>query len=87
MRRVHNGLRVIDPDLATEAWEADPDTLTERERQILWRAGEGRSSQEIADELGLSDGTVRIYLSESISKLGAANRIEAARLARSKGWL
>lgn len=87
VRRVHNGLRVIDPDLASEAWDADPDPLTERERQILWRAGEGRSSQEIAEELGLSDGTVRNYLSESISKLGAGNRIEAARLARSKGWL
>ena len=87
VRRVHSGLRVIDPDLAAEAWETDPDPLTERERQILWRAGEGRSSQEIADELGLSDGTVRNYLSESISKLGAGNRIEAARLARSKGWL
>ncbi len=87
VRRVHSGLRVIDPDLAAEAWETDPDPLTDRERQILWRAGEGRSSQEIADELGLSDGTVRNYLSESISKLGAANRVEAARLARSKGWL
>lgn len=87
VRRVHRGLRVIDPDLATEAWQADPDPLTERERQILWRAGEGRTSQEIADELGLSDGTVRNYLSESISKLGAGNRIEAARLARTKGWL
>jgi len=87
VRRVHRGLRVIDPDLATEAWQADPDPLTERERQILWRAGEGRTSQEIADELGLPDGTVRNYLSESIGKLGAGNRIEAARLARSKGWL
>jgi two-component system response regulator DesR len=35
----------------------------------------------------LSEGTVRNYLSEAISKLGAANRTEAARIARSKGWL
>ena len=66
---------------------ADADPLTERERQILWRAGEGKSTGEIADELHLSEGTVRNYLSEAISKLGASNRVEAARLARAKGWL
>jgi two-component system, NarL family, response regulator DesR len=87
VRRVHQGQRVIDPELASEAWSSEPDPLTERERQILWRAGEGRSSADIAAELHLSEGTVRNYLSEAISKLGAANRIEAARLARAKGWL
>ncbi len=87
VRRVHQGLRVVDPDLALEAWDSGPDPLTERERQILWRAGEGKSSSEIADELHLSEGTVRNYLSEAISKLGASNRVEAARLARSRGWL
>lgn len=87
VRRVHRGLRVIDPDLAAEAWDTGPDPLTERERQILWRAGEGRSSQEIAEDLHLSEGTVRNYLSEAISKLGASNRVEAARMARAKGWL
>ncbi|MGH8202358.1 MAG: response regulator [Steroidobacteraceae bacterium] len=87
VRRVHRGQRVIDPELASEAWSSEPDPLTERERQILWRAGEGRSSGEIAAELHLSEGTVRNYLSEAINKLGAANRVEAARLARSKGWL
>src|ERR1700733_10606042 len=87
VRRVHRGLRVVDPDLAAEAWDSGPDPLTERERQILWRAGEGKSSGEIAEELHLSEGTVRNYLSEAISKLGASNRVEAARLARSKGWL
>jgi two-component system response regulator DesR len=87
VRRVHRGQRVIDPELAAEAWSSEPDPLTERERQILWRAGEGRSTGEIAAQLNLSEGTVRNYLSEAISKLGAANRIEAARLARAKGWL
>lgn len=87
IRRVHRGLRVVDPDLAAEAWAADPDPLTDRERQILQRAGDGKSTAEVARELGLSEGTVRNYLSESIAKLGVSNRIEAARLARSKGWL
>lgn len=86
LRRVVQGGRAIDPELAAEAWsEADP--LTDRERQVLRLAGEGRSGPEIAAELGLSDGTVRNYLSEAIGKLGVGNRIEAARLARRKGWL
>ena len=86
VRRVQRGLRVIDPELATEAW-SEPDPLTDRERQVLRLAGEGTSSVDIADQLSLSEGTVRNYLSEAISKLGAANRIEAARIARTKGWL
>jgi two-component system response regulator DesR len=86
VRRVHSGLRVIDPELATEAW-VEPDPLTDRERQVLRLAGDGMASFDIAAKLSLSEGTVRNYLSEAISKLGAANRVEAARIARSKGWL
>jgi two-component system response regulator DesR len=87
IRRVHTGLRAIDPALAAEAWSADADPLTDRERSILQRAGDGRSSAEIAAELRLSEGTVRNYLSEAIAKLGAANRTDAARIARANGWL
>jgi two-component system response regulator DesR len=87
IRRVHSGLRAIDPALAAEAWTADPDPLSDRERQILQRAGDGRTSAEIATELRLSEGTVRNYLSEAIAKLGATNRTDAARIARTRGWL
>ena len=87
IRRVHNGLRAVDPELAAEAWTAEADPLNDRERQILQRAGDGRSSAEIATELRLSEGTVRNYLSEAIAKLGAANRVDAARIARQRGWL
>jgi two-component system response regulator DesR len=86
IRRVAAGGRAVDPGLATEAW-TEPDPLTDRERQVLRLADEGRSSEAIARELKLSEGTVRNYLSEAIGKLGAGNRIEAARLARQKGWL
>jgi len=86
VRRVRQGLRVVDPELAAEAWgEADP--LTDRERQALRLAGEGLSGGEIAARLGLSEGTVRNYLSEAMNKLGAPNRVQAARIARAKGWL
>ncbi|NII09130.1 response regulator transcription factor [Oleiagrimonas sp. C23AA] len=86
IRTVHRGGRSIDPQLALEAWsEADP--LNDRERQVLRMAGEGQSAADIAAHLSLSHGTVRNYLSEAIGKLGVANRIEAYRLARQKGWL
>jgi|HubBroStandDraft_2_1064218.scaffolds.fasta_scaffold157760_1 two-component system response regulator DesR len=87
VRRVHAGMRAIDPALAAEAWSAEQDPLSDRDRQILRRAGDGRSSGEIAAELHLSEGTVRNYLSDAIAKLGAANRVDAARIARDRGWL
>ncbi len=86
LRQVHRGGRAIDPQLAMAAW-TEPDPLNDRERQVLRLAGDGLSSNEIAGRLNLSQGTVRNYLSEIIGKLGVGNRIEAARLARQKGWL
>lgn len=86
VRQVHRGGRAIDPELAREAWiERDP--LSDRERQVLRLAAEGMASSAIATSLGLSDGTVRNYLSDAIAKLGASNRVEAARTARERGWL
>jgi two-component system, NarL family, response regulator DesR len=87
VRRVHRGLQVIDPQLAAESWSGDADPLTPRQREILQLATEGASTAGIAAQLGISAGTVRNYLSEAILKLGAANRIDAARIARGKGWL
>lgn len=86
IRRVASGQRVIAPELAIEAW-SEEDPLTDRERQVLRLAAEGSTGMEIAAALRLSEGTVRNYLSEAISKLGAGNRVEAARIARMKGWL
>ncbi len=86
VRDVHAGRRAVDRDLAAEAWyEIDP--LTDRERQLLRLAGDGLTGAAIAGNLGLSEGTVRNYLSNAIGKLGASNRVEAARIARQRGWL
>ena len=86
VRRVAAGGRVVAPELAEAAWGgADP--LSVRERAVLRLAEEGRSNKEIADALGLSPGTVRNYLHEAAGKLGADNRVEAARIARANGWL
>ena len=86
IRKVHAGGREVAPELAADAWGAE-DPLTARERQALRLAGDGSSTAAIAEKLHLTEGTVRNYLSEAIGKLGAANRIEAARIARQKGWL
>ena len=86
VRRVHGGLRAIDPTLAADAWTA-PDPLTDRERQALRLAADGVKSADIAVALNLSEGTVRNYLSEAMTKVGASTRLEAARIARDKGWL
>ncbi|MFL6658928.1 MAG: response regulator [Massilia sp.] len=87
IRTVHAGGRAIAPELALESWSGGEDPLSERERQVLRLAGEGKSSGEIAKLVFLSEGTVRNYLSEAISKLNAGNRVEAFRLAREAGWL
>ena len=87
IRRVAAGARVIDPEIAAAAAFAPGDPLTARERAVLRLADEGRSNKEIGRALTLSPGTVRNYLSEAAAKLGAANRIEASRIARETGWL
>jgi len=86
LRTVCAGGRAISPELAAEAW-AGHDPLTDREREVLRLAGDGLTGGQIAGRLRLSEGTVRNYLSTAIGKLGAGNRVEAARIARQKGWL
>jgi two-component system response regulator DesR len=86
VRRITAGEKVVAPDLAAAAW-SEPDPLSERERQALRLAEQGKSAKQIAMALGLSPGTARNYLHEASQKLGAGNRIEAARIARAKGWL
>ncbi|GGI07175.1 DNA-binding response regulator [Egicoccus halophilus] len=86
LRKVAAGERVVDPQLAVAAWDA-VDPLTDRERDVLRLAGDGRPNSEIAATLHLADGTVRNYLSSAIAKLQARNRVEAAGRARERGWL
>lgn len=86
LRRVSQGLRVIAPELAVEAWGAT-DPLTDRERAVLRLVGEGLPNSEIAGELHLAEGTVRNYLSSAILKLNARNRTEAHAIARDRGYL
>ena len=87
LRRVMKGERVVDPELALSALSEGNNPLTPRERDVLSAALFGASLAEIAARLILSEGTVRNHLSTAMQKLGARNRMEAARLAEQKGWL
>ena len=84
--KVNLGGKVIASELALLALD-DHDPLTNKERQALKYAGEGMKTADISNKLFLSQGTVRNYLSEAIAKLAAENSIEAARIAKKKGWL
>ena len=87
LRRVMHGERVVDPELALAALSEGDNPLTPREREVLSASLFGASLVEIAARLVLSEGTVRNHLSTAMQKLGAQNRMEAARLAEQKGWL
>jgi two-component system response regulator DesR len=87
IRRVHAGLRVVDPTLAAESLAAGDSPLTAREREVLQVAREGGTVADVAAALVLSEGTVRNHLSSAIGKTGARTRAEAARVAEERGWL
>ena len=86
LKKVMQGQKVIDPELAINALD-DSDPLTDKERKALKLASDGLKTSEIAKQLFISEGTTRNYLSDAIAKLNATNRIDAARIAKQKGWL
>ncbi|KNX37427.1 response regulator transcription factor [Luteipulveratus halotolerans] len=87
VRRVHQGLRVVDPALATDSLVAGESPLTARETDVLRAARDGGTVADIAGGLFLSEGTVRNHLSSAIGTTGARTRAEAARIAVDNGWL
>jgi len=87
VRRVHEGLRVVDPELAAQTLTSGASPLTERETEVLAAARDGGTVADLAKQLRLSAGTVRNHLSAAIGKTGARTRAEAVRLADENGWL
>ena len=87
IRRVHQGLRVVDPTLAAASLSIGASPLTSRELEVLVAASSGASTSAIAGGLFLSEGTVRNHLSSAMGKLGAGSRAEAVRIATENGWL
>lgn len=87
IRRVHQGLRVVDPELAAQSLAVGPSPLTAKETEVLQAAAVGGTTAAIAGRLFLSEGTVRNHFSAAIGKLGVANRAEAVRTASDNGWI
>lgn len=87
IRRVHQGLRAVDPELAIASLSTGSSPLTARETEVLAAAALGGSTADIAARVFLSEGTVRNHISLAMTKLGAANRGEAVRFATESGWL
>jgi two-component system response regulator DesR len=87
VRRIAAGGRVIDPQLALAALDVADNPLSPREAEVLKRHAAGADPAEIAAEMFLSNGTVRNYLASAVTKLGARNRVDAARIAADAGWL
>lgn len=87
IRRVHQGLRVVDPELAAQSLASGPNPLTAKEAEVLRAASRGGSTADIAARVFLSEGTVRNHISNAIGKLGVTNRAEAVRAATDAGWL
>ncbi|HEX7352237.1 response regulator transcription factor [Brachybacterium sp.] len=87
IRRVHQGLKVVDPELAAQSLAVGPSPLTAKETEVLQAAADGGTTASIAKALFLSEGTVRNHLSAVIGKLGVTHRAEAVRTAAENGWI
>ncbi|MGP5594470.1 response regulator [Brachybacterium alimentarium] len=87
IRRVDQGLLVVDPELAAQSLSVGASPLTTKETEVLQGAAAGGSTAKIAATLFLSEGTVRNHISSAIGKLGVANRAEAVRAASDNGWI
>lgn len=87
VRRIHQGLRVVDPALAADSLASGESPLTSGEADVLRAALDGGTVADIARATHLSEGTVRNYLSRAIGKTEARTRADAARIADERGWL
>ena len=87
VRRVHSGMRVVDPALAADSLIFGDSPLTARETEVLQAAADGATVSEVARRVHLSEGTTRNHLSQAMAKTGAPTRAAAVHIAAQKGWI
>ncbi len=80
------GKKEYSPELMENMMIQD-NPLSQQEKRILQLISLGKSNQDIADTLYLSNGTVRNYTSSIFNKLSASNRVEAVKIAEAKEWI
>lgn len=86
IRAVHAGQKRIPPEIASELAErAADDELTEREIEVLQLIAAGNANKVIADELSISQDTVKSHVSSILSKLGANDRTHAVMIGLQRG--
>ncbi len=86
IRKVLQGQKEYSPELMEEMTHST-NPLSPREIQVLKGIARGLSNQEIAQELYLSNGTVRNYVTSLMTKLGANNRTDALIIAQKANWI
>mgnify|MGYP000213691345 FL=1 len=89
MKTINNvlaGHKEYSPELMDNIFNSH-NPLTNQEKIILLKIKEGLSNKEIAKELFLSEGTIRNYISNILTKLNCKNRTEAVKKSTEEGWL
>jgi two-component system, NarL family, response regulator DesR len=86
IRVIMDGRKIYAPELIDIAYSKEDNPLSEREEQVIKLIAEGKNTKEIANQLYLTTGTVRNYVSAILDKLDVSNRIEAISRFREKGW-
>ena len=96
LRTVVSGESVIDPKIVERLTYQAPELknrtrdkgdLTNQQLTILRLIGQGFSNKEIANQMQLSEYTIKSYIQDLLSKIGARNRVEAAMIASREGWI
>jgi len=92
IRVVSAGGSLLQPVVATRllrhlSSEDEVEPLTAREREVLGHLALGQSNRKIAEELFITERTVKFHVSSLLAKLGAANRTEAVRIAAQRGLI
>lgn len=88
VRDVFAGRQVLSPEIEARKQSAavlHPDTLTDREREILWLVDQGESNKHIARRLNITPRTAEWHVGNIMTKLDAHSRTEAIRIARQQG--
>lgn len=85
IRSIMAGRRIYASELVDDAF-GEENPLTEREKEVLILIADGKNTKEIADQMYITTGTVRNYISVILDKLNVSNRIEAIMRFKEKGW-